>query len=124
MNGCTGKVGRAVLSRHLCWTSPCSCSFMLSRRFRENRGCWWKTDLKCKVPFEEKMLCLLCLMNIPNLIVVDYTQCQEWCTLLQSWSTFCIGNHWRDRELLYKTVADLKAYAVISPQMYKQTCIR
>ncbi|KAL3349495.1 hypothetical protein AABB24_022556 [Solanum stoloniferum] len=124
VNGCTGKMGRAVLEASIsaglqpvpiCFGGP------------EDEG---KTveaggkEIIVHGPSDRENILSSVFEEHPNLIVVDYTlpaavnaNAELYCKV---GVPFVMGTTGGDREKLHKTVADSKVYAVISPQMGKQ----
>lgn len=123
VNGCTGKMGRAVLEASIsAGLQPVSICF----GGPEDEG---KTveasgkEITVRASDRENILSSV-FEEHPNLIVVDYTVPAAVNDNAELYSKvgvpFVMGTTGGDREKLYKTVADSKVYAVISPQMGKQ----
>lgn len=123
VNGCTGKMGRAVLEASIsAGLQPVSICF----GGPEDEG---KTveasgkEITVRASDRGNILSSV-FKEHPNLIVVDYTVPAAVNDNAELYSKvgvpFVMGTTGGDREKLYKTVADSKVYAVISPQMGKQ----
>ncbi|KAL2484029.1 4-hydroxy-tetrahydrodipicolinate reductase 2 [Forsythia ovata] len=124
VNGCTGKMGRAVLEAAIsAGLNPVPVALGgpeesgkivdVGGKEIEVHGTSQREDILSSV-----------LNEYPNLIVVDYTvpaAVNENAALYCKVGVpFVMGTTGGDRELLYKTVADSNVYSVISPQMGKQ----
>ncbi|KAL6567431.1 4-hydroxy-tetrahydrodipicolinate reductase 2, chloroplastic [Orobanche gracilis] len=124
VNGCTGKMGRAVLEAAIAaGLNPVP----LALGGSEDSGKILDFGGKQVEVFgdsDRESILSSVFDDYPNLIVVDYTvpaavndNAALYCKV---GVPFVMGTTGGDRELLYKTVADSKVYAVISPQMGKQ----
>ncbi|XP_074580776.1 putative 4-hydroxy-tetrahydrodipicolinate reductase 1, chloroplastic [Curcuma longa] len=124
VNGCTGKMGKAVVESALSaglQLLPVSFSSI------EKPGRIIKvgsTEIQIHGPSERESLLSSIIQEHPDLIVVDYTvpdavnaNADLYCKL---GVPFVMGTTGGDRYMLYKTVQDANVYAVISPQMGKQ----
>eukprot|EP00268_Persea_americana_P029297 TRINITY_DN2833_c0_g1_i1.p1 TRINITY_DN2833_c0_g1~~TRINITY_DN2833_c0_g1_i1.p1 ORF type:complete len:336 (+),score=77.24 TRINITY_DN2833_c0_g1_i1:328-1335(+) len=124
VNGCTGKMGKAVaeaaVSAGLELVPVSFSSSEESGRVVQVGG----MDVKVHGPSgREGILASVC-DEFPNVIVVDYTvpaavneNAELYCKI---GVPFVMGTTGGDMERLFKTVEDAKVYAVISPQMGKQ----
>lgn len=123
VNGCTGKMGEAVIEAavsaglHLV---PFSFSSMESRKTVRVCG----IDIDVHGPSDRESVLASLFDAHPNLVVVDYTvpgavndNANLFCKV---GVPFVMGTTGGNRERLYKTVQESKTYAVISPQMGKQ----
>ncbi|XP_070037314.1 4-hydroxy-tetrahydrodipicolinate reductase 1, chloroplastic-like [Nicotiana tomentosiformis] len=124
VNGCTGKMGRAVLEASIsaglqpvsvCFSGPGDAGKIVEVSGKE---------ITVHGPSDRENILSSVFEEHPNLIVVDYTvpaavndNAELYCKV---GVPFVMGTTGGDREKLYKTVADSKVYAVISPQMGKQ----
>ncbi|PIN16318.1 4-hydroxy-tetrahydrodipicolinate reductase [Handroanthus impetiginosus] len=124
MNGCTGKMGRAVLEAAIsAGLNPLPVGFggpEDSGKILDFNG----RQIEVHGPSDRESILSSAFKDHPDLIVVDYTvpaavndNAALYCKV---GVPFVMGTTGGDRELLYKTVADSKVYAVISPQMGKQ----
>lgn len=124
VNGCTGKMGKAVIKAA---DSAGLNIIPVSFGSEEESGTIMEVcgkEITVRGPSErESALNSLFEVN-PNLIVVDYTvpaavndNAELYCRV---GVPFVMGTTGGDRDLLHKTVEDSKVYAVISPQMGKQ----
>lgn len=124
VNGCTGKMGRAVLeasiSAGLQPVSVCFSGPEDAGKIVEVSG----KEITVHGPSDRENILSSIFEEHPNLIVVDYTVPAAVNDNAELYSKvgvpFVMGTTGGDREKLYKTVADSKVYAVISPQMGKQ----
>lgn len=124
VNGCTGKMGKAVveaaLSAGLHLVPMSFGSAEESGKIVHVSG----RDVKLHGPEERENVLASLFKEYPNLIAVDYTvpaavneNAELYCKV---GVPFVMGTTGGDREKLYKTVEESKVYAVISPQMGKQ----
>ncbi|KAL6573950.1 4-hydroxy-tetrahydrodipicolinate reductase 2, chloroplastic [Orobanche hederae] len=124
VNGCTGKMGRAVLEAAMAaGLNPVPIALgglEDSGRILDFGG----KQVEVFGDSDREAILSSVFDDYPNLIVVDYTvpaavndNAALYCKV---GVPFVMGTTGGDRELLYKTVADSKVYAVISPQMGKQ----
>ncbi|THU73452.1 hypothetical protein C4D60_Mb04t23000 [Musa balbisiana] len=124
VNGCTGKMGKAVAETALSaglQLVPVSFSSL------EKPGRTLKvgnTEIQIHGPSERESVLSSVSHEFPNVVVVDYTvpdavnaNAELYCKL---GLPFVMGTTSGDRHMLYKTVQDANVYAVISPQMGKQ----
>ncbi|THU74398.1 hypothetical protein C4D60_Mb04t32910 [Musa balbisiana] len=124
VNGCTGKMGRAVAEAVISaglQLVPVSFSNL------EKPGRTLKvgnTEIQIHGPSERESVLSSVFHEFPDVIVVDYTvpdavnvNADLYCKL---GIPFLMGTTGGDRQMLYKTVQDANVYAVISPQMGKQ----
>ncbi|CAN4111212.1 unnamed protein product [Withania somnifera] len=124
VNGCTGKMGRAVLeasiSAGLQPVSVCFSGPEDAGKIVEAGG----NEITVHGPSDRENILSSVFQQHPNLIVVDYTVPAAVNDNAELYSKvgvpFVMGTTGGDREKLYKTVSDSKVYAVISPQMGKQ----
>lgn len=124
INGCTGKMGRAVADAAVCaglQLVPITFSNVEKPSKDLHVG---NVEIKIHGPSERENVLSSILNEFPNLVVVDYTvpdavngNTELYCKV---GVPFVMGTTGGDRELLYKTVQDANVYAVISPQMGKQ----
>ncbi|CAA2995800.1 4-hydroxy-tetrahydrodipicolinate reductase 2, chloroplastic-like [Olea europaea var. sylvestris] len=124
VNGCTGKMGRAVLEAAI---SAGLHPVPLALGGPEDNGKIVDVggkEIEIHGMSQREDILSSVLNEYPNLIVVDYTvpaAVNENAALYCKVGVpFVLGTTGGDRELLYKTVADSNVYAVISPQMGKQ----
>ncbi|XP_058072908.1 4-hydroxy-tetrahydrodipicolinate reductase 2, chloroplastic-like isoform X2 [Magnolia sinica] len=124
INGCTGKMGRAVaeaaVSAGLQLVPVSFSSSEESGQIVQVGG----TEIQIHGPIEREGILASVFDEYPNVIVVDYTvpgtvnaNAELYCKI---GVPFVMGTTGGDRQKLYKTVEDAKVYAVISPQMGKQ----
>lgn len=124
VNGCTGKMGKAVIkaadSAGLNIVPVSFGSEKESGTIMEVCG----KEITVRGPSERESALNSLFEANPNLIVVDYTvpaavndNAELYCRV---GVPFVMGTTGGDRDLLHKTVEDSKVYAVISPQMGKQ----
>ncbi|KAG8385603.1 hypothetical protein BUALT_Bualt03G0062300 [Buddleja alternifolia] len=124
VNGCTGKMGRAVLEAAMsAGLSPVPVALggpEDSGKILDFGG----KQIEVHGPSEREHILSSVFKDYPNLIVVDYTlpaavndNAALYCKV---GVPFVMGTTGGDRDLLYKTVTDSNVYAVISPQMGKQ----
>ncbi|KAF9617179.1 hypothetical protein IFM89_034330 [Coptis chinensis] len=124
VNGCSGKMGRAVIKAAVSagiQVVPISfCSEEESGEIVNVEG----MNIHLHGPSVREAVLASVFAAHPNLVVVDYTvpdainnNAELYCKV---GVPFVIGTTGGDRERLYKTVEDSKVYAVISPQMGKQ----
>ncbi|KAK6149874.1 hypothetical protein DH2020_017399 [Rehmannia glutinosa] len=124
VNGCTGKMGRAVLEAAMsAGLNPVPVALggpEDSGKILDFNG----KQVEVHGPSDRESILSSVFNDYPNMIVVDYTvptavndNAALYCKV---GVPFVMGTTGGDRELLYKTVADSKVYAVISPQMGKQ----
>ncbi|GER36509.1 4-hydroxy-tetrahydrodipicolinate reductase 2 [Striga asiatica] len=124
VNGCTGKMGRAVLEAAMAaGLNPVP----VALGGEEDSGKildFGGKQIEVHGPSDRESTLSSVFNDYPNLIVVDYTvpaavndNAALYCKV---GVPFVMGTTGGDRELLYKTVTDSKVYAVISPQMGKQ----
>ncbi|KAG1360966.1 hypothetical protein COCNU_09G004290 [Cocos nucifera] len=124
VNGCTGKMGKAVAE------AAVSAGLELvpvSFSGREKSGRTVQvgsTEIQIHGPSERENILSSMFEKFPNLVVVDYTvpdavngNAELYCKV---GVPFVMGTTGGDREVLYRTVQDANVYAVISPQMGKQ----
>ncbi|KAG8365478.1 hypothetical protein BUALT_Bualt18G0108900 [Buddleja alternifolia] len=124
VNGCTGRVGRAVLEAAI---SAGLHPVPVALGGPDDSGKIVDVDgkqIEIHGPSQRESVLSYAFNEYPNLIVVDYTvpasvneNAELYCKI---GVPFVMGTTGGDRELLYKTVTDSKVYAVISPQMGKQ----
>ncbi|KAK4482122.1 hypothetical protein RD792_009261 [Penstemon davidsonii] len=124
VNGCTGKMGRAVLEAAI---SAGLEPVPVALGGPEDDGKILDIDgmqIEVQGTSQREDVLSSVFNDYPNLIVVDYTvpaAVNENAALYSKVGVpFVMGTTGGDRELLYKTVADSNVYAVISPQMGKQ----
>ncbi|KAL3827755.1 hypothetical protein ACJIZ3_016557 [Penstemon smallii] len=124
VNGCTGKMGRAVLEAAI---SAGLEPVPVALGGAEDDGKILDIDgmqIEVQGTSQREDVLSSVFNDYPNLIVVDYTvpaAVNENAALYSKLGVpFVMGTTGGDRELLYKTVADSNVYAVISPQMGKQ----
>nr|CAD1844222.1 unnamed protein product [Ananas comosus var. bracteatus] len=124
VNGCTGKMGKAVAE------AAVSAGLQLvpvtfSSKEKPSRTLQvGSMDMHVHGPSEREYILSSVLDEFPNLVLVDYTvpdavndNAELYCKL---GVPFVMGTTGGDREMLYKTVQDANVYAVLSPQMGKQ----
>ncbi|WOL07310.1 putative 4-hydroxy-tetrahydrodipicolinate reductase 2, chloroplastic [Canna indica] len=124
VNGCTGKMGKAVAE------SALSAGLQLvpvSFSSSEEPGRTLKVgnaEIQIHGPPERESILSSVIHEFPDVIVVDYTvpdavnaNADLYCKF---GVPFVMGTTGGDRHMLYKTVQDANVYAVISPQMGKQ----
>ncbi|KAL3627704.1 4-hydroxy-tetrahydrodipicolinate reductase 2, chloroplastic [Castilleja foliolosa] len=124
VNGCTGKMGRAVLEAAMAaGLNPVPVALggpEDSGKILDFGG----KQIEVDGSSDREAALSSVFKDYPNLIVVDYTvpgAVNDNAALYSKVGVpFVMGTTGGDRELLYKTVADSKVYAVISPQMGKQ----
>ncbi|TMW94457.1 hypothetical protein EJD97_010243 [Solanum chilense] len=124
VNGCTGKMGRAVLEASIAaGLQPVPICFGGPQDEGKTVEAGGK-EINVHGPSDRENLLSSVFEEHPNLIVVDYTlpaavndNAELYCKV---GVPFVMGTTGGDREKLYKTVVDSKVYAVISPQMGKQ----
>ncbi|KAF3670119.1 4-hydroxy-tetrahydrodipicolinate reductase 1, chloroplastic [Capsicum annuum] len=124
VNGCTGKMGRAVLEASIsAGLQPVSLCFSGPEDAGKTVEAGGK-EITVHGPSDRENILSSVFEEHPNLIVVDYTVPAAVNGNAELYSKvgvpFVMGTTGGDREKLYKTVADSKVYAVISPQMGKQ----
>lgn len=124
VNGCTGKMGRAVLEAAMsAGLNPVPVALggpEDAGKILDFNG----KQIEVHGPSDRESILSSTFKEYPDLIVVDYTVPAA---VNENASLYCkvgvpfvMGTTGGDRELLYKTVADSKVFAVISPQMGKQ----
>ncbi|XP_077247945.1 4-hydroxy-tetrahydrodipicolinate reductase 1, chloroplastic-like isoform X2 [Tasmannia lanceolata] len=124
VNGCTGKMGRAVaeaaVSVGLELVPKSFSSSEKSGEIVQLGG----MDIQLHGPSEREGVLSSVFDQHPNVIVVDYTLPS---TVNENVELYCkigvpfvMGTSGGDREAMFETVQDAKVYAVISPQMGKQ----
>ncbi|XP_057514699.1 4-hydroxy-tetrahydrodipicolinate reductase 2, chloroplastic-like isoform X1 [Actinidia eriantha] len=124
VNGCTGKMGKAVIEAAVsAGLHLVPVSFSSSEESQKTVQVGGK-DIQMYGPSERESILASTFDEYPNLVVVDYTvpaavndNAELYCKI---GVPFVMGTTAGDREQLYKTVEDSKVYAVISPQMGKQ----
>ncbi|CAA3013359.1 4-hydroxy-tetrahydrodipicolinate reductase 1, chloroplastic-like [Olea europaea subsp. europaea] len=124
VNGCTGKMGRAVLEAAISaglHPIPVALGGPLdSGKIVDIGG----KEIEIHGTSQREDILSSVLTEYPNLIVVDYTvpaAVNENAALYCKVGVpFVMGTTGGDREQLYKTVENSNVYAVISPQMGKQ----
>ncbi|KAK2980961.1 hypothetical protein RJ640_018045 [Escallonia rubra] len=124
VNGCTGKMGKAVIEAAIAaGLDPVPLSFGSAQDAGQTVHVGGK-DIKVHGPSDRVSVLGSVFYKYPNLIVVDYTvpsavndNAELYCKV---GVPFVMGTTGGDRKQLYKTVEDSKVYAVISPQMGKQ----
>ncbi|WMV11871.1 hypothetical protein MTR67_005256 [Solanum verrucosum] len=124
VNGCNGKMGRAVLEASIAaGLQPVPICFGGPEDGGKTVEAGGK-EIIVHGPSDRENILSSVFEEHPNLIVVDYTlpaavndNAELYCKV---GVPFVMGTTGGDREKLYKTVADSKVYAVISPQMGKQ----
>ncbi|KAF5179301.1 4-hydroxy-tetrahydrodipicolinate reductase 1 protein, partial [Thalictrum thalictroides] len=124
VNGCTGKMGRAVIEAAV---SAGLQLIPISFSSEEESGQIVQvggSNVRVHGPSEKEAVLASVFDAHPDLIVVDYTvpaavneNADLYCKI---GVPFVMGTTGGDRERLYKTVEDSKVFAVISPQMGKQ----
>ncbi|XP_073145424.1 4-hydroxy-tetrahydrodipicolinate reductase 2, chloroplastic-like [Henckelia pumila] len=124
VNGCTGKMGRAVLEAAIsAGLDPVPVALGGPDDHGKIVDAGGK-QIEVHGPEDREKILASTFDDYPNLIVVDYTvptAVNENAALYCKVGVpFVVGTTGGDRELLYKTVEDSKVYAVISPQMGKQ----
>lgn len=124
VNGCTGKMGRAVLEAAMsAGLNPVPVALggpEDAGKILDFNG----KQIEVHGPSDRESILSSTFKDYPDLVVVDYTvpaavndNVALYCKV---GVPFVIGTTGGDRDLLYKTVADSNVYAVISPQMGKQ----
>lgn len=124
VNGCTGKMGRAVLEAAMsAGLNPVPVALggpEDAGKILDFNG----KQIEVHGPSDRESVLSSTFKDFPGLIVVDYTvpaavndNAALYCKV---GVPFVMGTTGGDRELLYKTVADSNVFAVISPQMGKQ----
>ncbi|KAA8522740.1 hypothetical protein F0562_009098 [Nyssa sinensis] len=124
VNGCTGKMGKAVIESAVsAGLHLVPISFGSAEQSGQTVQVGGKEIEVCGPSDRENILASV-FNEYPNLIVVDYTVPAAVNDNAELYSKvgvpFVMGTTGGDRERLYKTVEDSKVYAVISPQMGKQ----
>ncbi|KAK4492666.1 hypothetical protein RD792_003486 [Penstemon davidsonii] len=124
VNGCTGKMGRAVLEAAIsAGLDPVPVALGRPGDAGKIVDVGGK-QIEVQGPSQRESFLSSVIKEYPNLIVVDYTvpsSVNENAALYSKVGVpFVMGTTGGDRELLYKTVAASNVYAVISPQMGKQ----
>ncbi|XAR71510.1 4-hydroxy-tetrahydrodipicolinate reductase [Bertholletia excelsa] len=124
VNGCTGKMGKAVIEAAVAaglHVVPISFGSLNESGMIVQLG---GKEIQVYGPYERENILASTFHEYPNLVVVDYTvpaavndNAELYCKV---GVPFVMGTTGGDRERLYKTVEDSKVYAVISPQMGKQ----
>ncbi|XP_047307947.1 4-hydroxy-tetrahydrodipicolinate reductase 2, chloroplastic-like [Impatiens glandulifera] len=124
VNGCTGKMGKAVIEAAISAgvdVVPISFGSVEESGQRVEVG---GKEILVHGPSEREDVLSSTFAEYPNLVVVDYTipaavnaNAELYCKV---GVPFVLGTTGGDREQLFKTVRDSKNYAVISPQMGKQ----
>uniref|UniRef100_A0A1D1YBX2 4-hydroxy-tetrahydrodipicolinate reductase n=1 Tax=Anthurium amnicola TaxID=1678845 RepID=A0A1D1YBX2_9ARAE len=124
VNGCAGKMGKAVADAAVSaglQLVPASFSSLRGSGQVVHVG---STEVQLHGPPEKEDVLSSVLDKYPNVIVVDFTvpdavnpNAELYC---KAGVPFVMGTTGGDREMLYKTVEDSNVYAVISPQMGKQ----
>nr|GMC56031.1 4-hydroxy-tetrahydrodipicolinate reductase 1, chloroplastic-like [Ipomoea batatas] len=124
VNGCTGKMGRAVLEAAIsAGLQPVPVAFSglgNSGKIVQVGG----KEITLHGPSDRESTLSSIFEEHPDLVVVDYTvpasvndNAELYCKV---GVPFVMGTTGGDRKALYKTVSDSNNYAVISPQMGKQ----
>ncbi|KAM7464822.1 hypothetical protein LguiB_012384 [Lonicera macranthoides] len=124
VNGCTGKMGKAVIEAAIsAGLQPVPVSFGSSEDCGKTVAVGG-TNIKVHGPSNRLKILASVFDEYPSLIVVDYTvptavndNAELYCKV---GVPFVMGTTGGDRSRLYKTVEDSNVYAVISPQMGKQ----
>ncbi|XP_057951792.1 4-hydroxy-tetrahydrodipicolinate reductase 2, chloroplastic-like isoform X2 [Malania oleifera] len=124
VNGCTGKMGKAVIEAAIsAGLHPVPVSFSCAEDSGKIVQVGGK-EIQVHGHSERESILASLLREYPNLIAVDYTvpaavndNAELYCKV---GVPFVMGTTGGDREKLYKTVEESKVYAVISPQMGKQ----
>ncbi|RAL37994.1 hypothetical protein DM860_000688 [Cuscuta australis] len=124
VNGCTGKMGRAVLEAAIsAGLQPVPVAFSSTEDSGKILDVAGK-KITVHAPIDRESTLALIFEEHPDLIVVDYTvpaavndNAELYCNV---GVPFVMGTTGGDRDRLYKTVTDSNNYAVISPQMGKQ----
>ncbi|PRQ49878.1 putative 4-hydroxy-tetrahydrodipicolinate reductase [Rosa chinensis] len=124
VNGCNGKMGKAIISAaESAGLDVVPVSFGSAQESGQAIQVGTK-EILVHGPSERESILESLLVKYPNLIVVDFTvpsavndNAELYCRV---GVPFVMGTTGRDRDQLYKTVEDSKIYAVISPQMGKQ----
>lgn len=124
VNGCTGKMGRAVAEAAV--TAGLQL-LPISFSSQENPGRIVQvgnTEVQIHGLSERESVLSSVFNEFPDVVVVDYTvpdavngNAELYCKV---GVPFVMGTTGGDRQALYKTVQDANVYAVISPQMGKQ----
>lgn len=124
VNACTGKMGRAVVEAAM---SAGLNPVPVALGGPEDDGKildFSGKQIEVHGPSDRESILSSTFKDYPDLIVVDYTMPaavnENAALYCKVGVPFVMGTTGGDRELLYKTVADSKVYAVISPQMGKQ----
>ncbi|XP_041013594.1 4-hydroxy-tetrahydrodipicolinate reductase 2, chloroplastic-like [Juglans microcarpa x Juglans regia] len=124
VNGCTGKMGKAVIK-----AADSAGLNLVPVSFGSAEECGKTVQVNGKDflvhgPADRENVLASVFDEHPNLIVIDYTvpstvndNAELYCRV---GVPFVMGTTGGDRDRLYKTVEDSKVYAVISPQMGKQ----
>ncbi|XP_059448508.1 4-hydroxy-tetrahydrodipicolinate reductase 2, chloroplastic-like [Corylus avellana] len=124
VNGCTGKMGTAVIkAADSAGVNVVPVSFGSAEECGQILQVHGK-DILVHGPADREKVLASVFDEHPNLIVVDYTvpsavndNAELYCNV---GVPFVMGTTGGDRDRLYKTVEDFNVYAVISPQMGKQ----
>ncbi|XP_031118078.1 4-hydroxy-tetrahydrodipicolinate reductase 1, chloroplastic-like [Ipomoea triloba] len=124
VNGCTGKMGRAVLEAAIsAGLLPVPVAFSGPEDLGKIVDVGGK-QITVHSPSDRESTLSSIFEEHPDLIVVDYTvpaavndNAELYCKV---GVPFVMGTTGGDRDRLYKTVTDSNNYAVISPQMGKQ----
>ncbi|KAK9288928.1 hypothetical protein L1049_017399 [Liquidambar formosana] len=124
VNGCTGKMGKAVIEAAVsAGLHLIPFSFSSAEESGKTVQVCGK-EIQVHGPSERESILSSVFDEYPDLIVVDYTvpaavndNANLYCKI---GVPFVMGTTGGDREQLYKTVGESKVYAVISPQMGKQ----
>ncbi|XP_051125620.1 4-hydroxy-tetrahydrodipicolinate reductase 2, chloroplastic-like [Andrographis paniculata] len=124
VNGCTGRMGRAVLEAAIsAGLNPVPVALGGPEDAGKIVDVAGKR-IEVHGPSDRESILFSASKDYRDLIVVDYTvpaavnaNAELYCKV---GVPFVMGTTGGDRELLYKTLAESKVYAVISPQMGKQ----
>ncbi|XP_008808387.2 probable 4-hydroxy-tetrahydrodipicolinate reductase 1, chloroplastic [Phoenix dactylifera] len=124
VNGCTGKMGKAVAEAAVSAGLELVPVSFSSREKSGRTVQVGSTEIQIHGPSERENILSSMFEKFPNLVVVDYTvpdavngNAELYCKV---GVPFVMGTTGGEREVLYKTVQDANVYAVISPQMGKQ----
>ncbi|XP_061989396.1 4-hydroxy-tetrahydrodipicolinate reductase 2, chloroplastic [Rosa rugosa] len=124
VNGCNGKMGKAIISAaESAGLDVVPVSFGSAQESGQTVQVGTK-EILVHGPSQRESILESLLVKYPNLIVVDFTvpsavndNAELYCRV---GVPFVMGTTGGDRDRLYKAVEDSKVYAVISPQMGKQ----
>ncbi|PKA56510.1 putative 4-hydroxy-tetrahydrodipicolinate reductase 2, chloroplastic [Apostasia shenzhenica] len=124
INGCTGKMGRAVADAAIS-TGLQVVPITFSSKEKPHKTIHvGSVEIQVYGPSYKENVLSSMYDEYPDIVVIDYTapdavnvNAELYCKI---GVPFVMGTTGGDRELLYKTVRDANVYAVISPQMGKQ----